>query len=168
MSSDRIQNIRRKSRCNKRMVGRKTIERGRNPLKLKVKIIKIYAFSVNEFRKKIEETKAAPPPPPPPPPFAPPPPPPPPMSLPPPPPPPMALTTNLQTIKLKTVSTLNHANGDSNAIEEIGNYLGLPAANSKGPQVQNGMYPRAAKKYACKHSNYKLVIKQIHRGRENV
>lgn len=94
---------------------------------------------MDEFRRKVEETKtaAAPPPPCAPPP---PPPPPPPMSMPPPPPPPMALTTNLQTIKLKTVSTLNHADGDSNAIEEIGNYLGLPAANSKGPQVQNGTY----------------------------
>ncbi|XP_025421277.1 shootin-1-like isoform X2 [Sipha flava] len=90
-----------------------------------------------ELRKKIEETRAAtavppcaPPPPPPPPP----------MSMPPPPPPPpMTMMANLQTIKLKTVSALNHTADDgSNAIEEMGNYLGLPAANSKGPQVQNG------------------------------
>lgn len=95
---------------------------------------------MDELRKKIEQTKsatAAPPCAPPPPP-----PPPPPMSMPPPPPPPMTMTANLQTIKLKTVSTLNHADDDSNAIEEMGNYLGLPAANFKGPQVQNGTYWR--------------------------
>lgn len=91
-------------------------------------------FSVEEIRKKLEETKTtvappcAPPPPPPPPP---------PMSMPPPPPPPMTSTPNLRTIKLKTVSTLNHTNGDSNAIEDIENYLGLQPANA-GPQVQNG------------------------------
>ncbi|VVC33452.1 Hypothetical protein CINCED_3A025823 [Cinara cedri] len=94
---------------------------------------------VDELRKKLEETKTsvisppcAPPPPPPPPP---------PMMMPPAPPPPptsMASMSNLQNIKLKTVSTLNCTNNDeSNAIEEMGNYLGLSSPN-KGPQVQNG------------------------------
>lgn len=92
---------------------------------------------MNELKRKMEETKAItaaprPPPPPPPPPMMMPP-------APPPPPPPSmgGLTPNIQTIKLKTVNTLNHTNGDSNAIEEIGNYLGLPLT-PKGAQVQNG------------------------------
>lgn len=107
---------------------------------------------VEELRRKLDGTKTAvaspscaPPPPPPPPP--------PPMTMPPPPPPPpmAALATNLQRIKLKTVDALNHTNGDSNAIEEIGNYLGLPPSNSKGPQVQNGAIDE--------------IIKQIKGGR---
>ncbi|XP_050435805.1 shootin-1-like [Adelges cooleyi] len=95
---------------------------------------------IADLRKKLECAKpavAAPP-------CAPPPPPPPPMFLPPvPPPPPMALTSNsLQTIKLKTASTLNHTNnsgggGDSDAIQEMSNYLGLPIT-PKPAQVQSG------------------------------
>lgn len=93
-------------------------------------------FLVKELKRKMEDTKtvtAAPPPLPPPPP--------PPMMMPPAPPPPPpsmgGLTPNIQTIKLKTVNTLNRTNGESNAIEEIGNYLGLPPT-PKGTQVQNG------------------------------
>ncbi|KAF0770342.1 shootin-1 [Aphis craccivora] len=88
---------------------------------------------VEELEKQLRETKivvATPqcgPPPPPPPPPAPP--------APPPPPPPMALPGTTSGIKLKTVSSLNH---NSNAIEDLGNYLGLPLATPKGPQVQNG------------------------------
>ncbi|CAI6368590.1 unnamed protein product [Macrosiphum euphorbiae] len=87
---------------------------------------------VEELGKQLRETKTvvAPPqcgPPPPPPPPAPP--------APPPPPPPMALAGASGGIKLKTVSSLNH---NSNAIEDLGNYLGLPMASPKGPQVQNG------------------------------
>lgn len=87
---------------------------------------------VEELGKQLRETKTvvAPPqcgPPPPPPPPAPP--------APPPPPPPMALAGTSGGIKLKTVSSLNH---NSNAIEDLGNYLGLPMATPKGPQVQNG------------------------------
>lgn len=87
---------------------------------------------VEALGKQLRETKTivappqcGPPPPPPPPPPAPP---------VPPPPPPMAMGTS-GGIKLKTVSSLNH---NSNAIEDLGNYLGLPMANPKGPQVQNG------------------------------
>ncbi|XP_026810994.1 shootin-1 isoform X2 [Rhopalosiphum maidis] len=88
---------------------------------------------VEELEKQLRETKtvtATPqcgPPPPPPPPPAPP--------APPPPPPPMVLPGTISGIKLKTVSSLNH---NSNAIEDLGNYLGLPLATPKGPQVQNG------------------------------
>ncbi|XP_015375419.1 PREDICTED: shootin-1-like [Diuraphis noxia] len=87
---------------------------------------------VEELSKQLRETKtaAAPPqcgPPPPPPPPAPP--------APPPPPPPIASAGTSGGIKLKTVSSLNH---NSNAIEDLGNYLGLPMATPKGPQVQNG------------------------------
>lgn len=87
---------------------------------------------VEELGKQLRETKTvvAPPqcgPPPPPPPPAPP--------APPPPPPPMSLAGTSGGIKLKTVSSLNH---NSNAIEDLGNYLGLPMATPKGPQVQNG------------------------------
>ncbi|XP_025197743.1 shootin-1 [Melanaphis sacchari] len=59
----------------------------------------------------------------------------PPAPPPPPPPPLMALPGTTSGIKLKTVSSLNH---NSNAIEDLGNYLGLPLATPKGPQVQNG------------------------------
>lgn len=92
----------------------------------------ISTFSVEELGKQLREIKTvvSPPecgPPPPPPPPAPP--------APPPPPPPMALSGTSCGIKLKTVSSLNH---NSNAIEDLGNYLGLPLATPKGPQVQNG------------------------------
>lgn len=95
----------------------------------------MFMFSAKELKKKIEVSRVAPPP-------VPPPPPPPPMSMPPPPPPPpmTGLTSNLQSIKLKTVSALNQnntTNDNSNAIEDMGNYLGLPPTTNKGPQVQN-------------------------------
>lgn len=104
----------------------------------------MFVFSVEELKKKMELSKTAISPPPPPPPMAMPPPPPPPMSMPPPPPPPpmAGLSSNIQSIKLKTVSGLNqnhNSNNDSNAIEDMGNYLGLPPASKGGPQVQNGM-----------------------------
>ncbi|XP_050531957.1 shootin-1-like [Daktulosphaira vitifoliae] len=88
---------------------------------------------IADLRKKLESKTAAPscapPPPPPPPPML--------IPLVPPPPPMGALSSNnLQTIKLKTVNSLNHTN-DSNAVEEMGNYLGLSIA-PKTPQVQSG------------------------------
>lgn len=102
-------------------------------------IIIVLIFSVEEIRRKTEETKmvvkdppcagAPPPPPPPPPPM---------MSMPLPPLLPKGPSPNLRTIKLKTVSSLNPTNGDSNAIQDMENYLGLPPMNAAVPQVQNG------------------------------
>lgn len=102
-------------------------------------IIIVLIFSVEELRRKTEETKmvvtppcAGAPPPPPPPPL-------PMMSVPLPPLLPKGPLPNSRTIKLKTVSSLNPTNGNSNAIQDIENYLGLPPTkNAAGPQVQNG------------------------------